>query len=109
MRCLVLNCTLKPSPEASNTEALAEEVVRALRQRDVEVEVERVLDHDVRPGVSSDEGNGDQWPEGPGPGPSYTETDHRHDWSAKTGRAMASNLVAVATALQRWPVPPPPD
>jgi hypothetical protein len=48
------------------------------------------------------------WNKGPGPGPSYSETDEGHDWSAKTGRAMASNLVAVAKALSENPVPTPP-
>ena len=47
------------------------------------------------------------WNMGPGPGLSYTETDHRHDWSEKTGRAMAANLYAAATALQANPLPPP--
>lgn len=63
MQALVLNCTLKPSPERSNTEALAREVIGALEQHDVDCELVRVIDHDVRPGVSSDEGNGDQWPQ----------------------------------------------
>ena len=44
-----------------------------------------------------------------GPGPSYNETDEGHDWSAKTGRALASNLVAVAKALAASPVPAPPS
>jgi hypothetical protein len=46
--------------------------------------------------------------EGPGPGPSYTETDQGHDWSVSTGKAAAGNLVAVARALQANPIPPPP-
>jgi hypothetical protein len=49
------------------------------------------------------------WNMGPGPGPSYTETDHGHDWSARTGRAMASNLVAVAAALEQQGMTAPPD
>jgi multimeric flavodoxin WrbA len=49
------------------------------------------------------------WNKGPGPGPSYSETGEGHDWSAKTGRAMASNLVAVAMALAANPVPAPPS
>ena len=49
------------------------------------------------------------WNRGPGPGPSYTETDEGHDWSASTGRAMAQNLVAVATALARHPLERPPS
>ena len=47
------------------------------------------------------------WNMGPGPGPSYLETDRGHDWSEKTGRTMAANLYAVATALQANPLPSP--
>jgi multimeric flavodoxin WrbA len=199
VRALVLNCTLKPSPAESNTEALAKVVIEALEKEGVTTELVRVADYDVRPGVSSDEGDGDQWPQlrakvlqseilvmasptwlgqlssvakrvlermdamlsetddqdrpvaynrvagvvvtgnedgahhvineiagalgdigftipgqawtywnkGPGPGPSYTETDEGHDWSASTGQAAAGNLVAVARALQATPVPAP--
>ncbi len=35
MRALVLNCTLKPSPEESNTEALARAVIEALEEHEV--------------------------------------------------------------------------
>ena len=199
MHALLLNCTLKPSPAESNTEALAKVVVKALEGQGVTTELVRVADYDVRPGVSSDEGDGDQWPrlrakvleaeilvmasptwlgmmssvakrvlermdamlsetddqerpvaynrvagvvvtgnedgahhvineiagalgdigftipgqawtywnKGPGPGPSYTETDEGHDWSASTGEAAAGNLVAVARALQATPMPAP--
>ena len=62
MHALVLNCTLKPSPAESNTEALAKVVVKALEGQGVTTELVRVADYDVRPGVSSDEGDGDQWP-----------------------------------------------
>ena len=48
------------------------------------------------------------WNKGPGPGPVYSETEEGHDWSASTGRAMAQNLVAVATALERHPLEAPP-
>ncbi|WP_202871077.1 hypothetical protein [Kribbella pratensis] len=49
------------------------------------------------------------WNKGPGPGPSCSETDEGHEWSAKTGRAMASNLIAVAEALSEHPVPSVPS
>jgi multimeric flavodoxin WrbA len=62
MRAIVLNCTLKPSPEPSNTEALARVVMEALEGHDVDTEIVRLVDHDIRPGVSSDEGDGDAWP-----------------------------------------------
>lgn len=61
LKALVLNCTLKPSPQESNTEALARVVMDALGKHGVESEMIRVLDYNVKPGVSSDEGNGDEW------------------------------------------------
>jgi multimeric flavodoxin WrbA len=201
MRALVLNCSLKASPSTSNTDQLAAVVVDALQLQKVEVDRVRLADLSIKPGVSSDEGTGDDWPgihhqlldseilvvatptwvgrpssiaqrmlermdamlsetddenrpvaynrvagvvvtgnedgahhviseicggladigytipgqawtywnKGPGPGSSYSETDEGHDWSAKTGRAMASNLVAVAKALAANPVPAPPS
>ncbi|WP_067471782.1 flavodoxin family protein [Actinomadura hibisca] len=201
MRAVVINCTLKRSPETSNTEALADVVVKELRARDVEVEVVRAVDLDIPPGVETDLGDGDPWPavhgkllaaeilvvasptwaghpssiaqrviermdamisetddtgrpvaynrvagvvvtgnedgahhviseitgalgdygytvpgqawtywnQGPGPGPSYLEAERGRDWAAKTGRAMASNLVAVAAALAARPIPAPPS
>ena len=199
MRATFLNCTLKPSPATSNTEVVAQIVMGALEQRGVEVELIRVVDFDVRPGVSSDEGAGDEWPGirarivaseilvvatptwlgkpasvaqrvleridallsetddegrpiaynrvagvvvtgnedgahhvigeiagglidigltvpgqawtywnmGPGPGPSYLETDHGHAWTRSTAEAAASNLYAVASALAERPIPAP--
>jgi multimeric flavodoxin WrbA len=199
MRALLLNCTLKPSPTRSNTDQLAEVVVDGLQREKVETECLRLVDLAIKPGVSTDEGSGDEWPsvheellrseilvvatptwlgrpssvaqrmlermdamlsetddagrpvaynrvagvvvtgnedgahhviseisgalgdigytipgqswtywnKGPGPGPSYTETAEGHDWSAKTGRAMASNLAAVARALADNPIPAP--
>jgi len=200
MRALVLNCTLKPSPEKSNTDDLAAGVVEALRKLDVAITKVRLVDLDIRPGVATNQGSGDEWPivheqlmaseilvvatptwvgrpssvaqrmlermdamlsetdegrpvaynrvagvlvtgnedgahhviseisgglgdigytipgqawtywnRGPGPGPSYSETSEGHEWSAKTGRAMAANLVAVAKALAAQPMGPPPD
>lgn len=62
LRALVLNCTLKPSPAASSTGVLGEELAAALRGREVGTEVVRVVDEDVKPGVGVDEGEGDAWP-----------------------------------------------
>lgn len=63
MRALVLNCTLKSSPTPSNTQVLADVVIDALRQQDVEVDVIRLVDRNIPPGVETDLGNGDEWPE----------------------------------------------
>ena len=62
MRALVLNCTLKPSPTPSNTQALADVVIAALEGHDVEVETVRVVDRHIPPGVETDLGAGDEWP-----------------------------------------------
>jgi len=59
---LIINCTLKASPEPSNTEALARIVGGQLAARGVAVDMVRAVDHDIHPGVSSDEGDGDEWP-----------------------------------------------
>ncbi|WP_420111786.1 flavodoxin family protein [Pseudactinotalea sp.] len=63
LTALVLNCTLKAGDETSNTAALAQVVIDALRARGVDVNMIRVVDHDVKPGVTSDEGAGDAWPQ----------------------------------------------
>ena len=55
MRAVVINCTLKRSPETSNTEALAAVVEEALRDRGVEVESIRAVDLDIPPGVATDQ------------------------------------------------------
>lgn len=197
MKALIINCTLKRGHEQSNTNALSDVVQDALRTLGVETETIRAVNHNILPGVTDDEGEGDEWPAiyekvltadiliiatptwlgqhssvaqrvlermdamlsetddegrpiaynkvagvvvtgnedgahhiianvcqalidlgytipgqawtywnmGPGPGPSYIETDHKHDWSETTGRQAAHNLVAVARALASSPIP----
>lgn len=63
MKAVILNCTLKKSPEKSNTEALAEEVAKELRAQKVRVEMIRVVDLNILPGIKTDEGKGDGWPD----------------------------------------------
>ena len=63
LQALVLNCTLKRSPAESSSELLATELIAALAENDVSSELIRVVDHDVKFGVNTDEGNGDAWPD----------------------------------------------
>jgi multimeric flavodoxin WrbA len=56
MKALVLSCTLKPSPESSNTESLAAVVSAGLREAEVEVELVRAVDRAIAPGVETDMG-----------------------------------------------------
>lgn len=62
MKALLINCTLKPSPGFSNTGAMIDKAVKLLKGQDVETEVIRLVDHDVKPGNESDMGKGDDWP-----------------------------------------------
>lgn len=62
LKALFLNCTLKKSPETSNTEAFIKQAEKIFKELDVETESVRVVDFDVKFGVTSDEENGDEWP-----------------------------------------------
>jgi multimeric flavodoxin WrbA len=59
---LALNCTLKRSPDPSSTDLLCSHLGDALRRHDVSLDVVRIVDHDVKEGVTADEGDGDGWP-----------------------------------------------
>jgi multimeric flavodoxin WrbA len=59
---VALNCTLKRSPEQSSTDTLLRDVLAAFAKFQVKGEVIRVADFNVKPGVRSDEGDGDEWP-----------------------------------------------
>jgi multimeric flavodoxin WrbA len=63
MKALIINCTLKPSPEPSNTEALAQVAANALEKEGVTVEWVRAVDRNIKPGVLTDLGAGDDWPD----------------------------------------------
>ncbi|MEC4574607.1 flavodoxin family protein [Streptomyces virginiae] len=63
-RCAVaLVCTLSPSPKRSSSQLLAEQTMAALADHGVTGKVIRIADHDVKPGVEVDMGDGDAWPE----------------------------------------------
>lgn len=57
-----LNCTLKPGVETSSTQKLLDQVLEALEKQGARTHSERMADHDVKPGVKADEGDGDAWP-----------------------------------------------
>lgn len=63
LKTIALNCTLKASGEPSSTDAMIGLLFRDLAKHGVEGTVVRVADHDVKPGVTSDEGPGDAWPD----------------------------------------------
>ena len=66
LRATFVNCTLKRSPEPSNTQALVDISAAIMRKHGVEVEVIRAVDHDIATGVYLDMTehgwDRDEWP-----------------------------------------------
>jgi multimeric flavodoxin WrbA len=57
-----LNCTLKVGNEPSSTQKLLDQVLEALQGYGVTTASERAVNHDIKPGVKTDQGPGDAWP-----------------------------------------------
>ncbi|MBB3917303.1 flavodoxin family protein [Rhizobium fabae] len=64
LKALALNGTLKSSnsSEASSTGKLLDLIAEEFKKYGVKTETIRLADHDIKPGVTSDEGEGDAWP-----------------------------------------------
>ncbi|RBY90340.1 flavodoxin [Blastococcus sp. TBT05-19] len=62
LRALALVCSLKASPAPSSSDLIARQILAELEKHGVTGDVVRVVDHDVKPGVEVDMGEGDQWP-----------------------------------------------
>jgi multimeric flavodoxin WrbA len=64
LTALAFNCSLKGSgnKEKSSTDVLLQQVLDALAEHGVSGDIVRAVDHDIKPGVTSDEGDGDAWP-----------------------------------------------
>jgi multimeric flavodoxin WrbA len=62
LKAVAFNCTLKSGGEESSTELLLRQVLHALEEHDATGEILRITEFDVKPGVTSDEGPGDDWP-----------------------------------------------
>lgn len=65
LTAIAINCTLKHGDdEPSSTDRMIGVIAGELSERGVALtETIRIADHDVKPGVTSDEGNGDAWPD----------------------------------------------
>lgn len=64
LKAIAINCTLKASDgESSSTDKMIGLITDALKEKEVEsAETIRIADFNVKPGVTSDEGEGDDWP-----------------------------------------------
>jgi multimeric flavodoxin WrbA len=81
---IFINCTLKRSPEVSNTRGLADHSIAIMEKLGVSVEVVRAIDHDIATGV---------WPD---------MTEHgwdRDEWPAIYKRVMAADILILLTPI----------
>ena len=63
LKAIALNATLKASGgEPSSTDRMLALISSAMSKDGVETETIRLADFNIKPGVSSDEGDGDDWP-----------------------------------------------
>lgn len=65
LKAFAFNCSLKPSSseESSSTDVLLEQLLAALGEHGVTGDIVRAADFNIKPGVTSDEGAGDDWPQ----------------------------------------------
>jgi multimeric flavodoxin WrbA len=62
LTALALVCSLKPSPAPSSSQLMSEHLQAELQKFGVTSETVRCVDHDIKPGVEKDMGDGDEWP-----------------------------------------------
>jgi multimeric flavodoxin WrbA len=64
LTAIAINCTLKRGTDASSTDLMISVLANELAKHRVELsETIRIANHNIVPGVSSDEGAGDDWPD----------------------------------------------
>ena len=62
LNVLAINCTLKASGESS-TQRMLDLVIEAFKALDIKTSSVRLAQLNIKPGVTSDEGDGDDWPD----------------------------------------------
>jgi multimeric flavodoxin WrbA len=80
LKAVFINCTLKRSPEVSNTEGLADLAMTIMRRTGVDVELIRAIDLEIATGV---------WPD---------MTEHgweRDDWPAIFEKVIAADILVT--------------
>lgn len=81
LKAMYINCTLKRSPEVSNTQGLADRSIALMRKNGVEVDQIRAVDHDIAVGVR----------------PDMTEYGWETDeWPQLLQRVLAANILVLA-------------
>jgi multimeric flavodoxin WrbA len=84
LSALYINCTLKRSPEVSNTRGLADLSVAIMERNGVAVEVVRAVDHDIATGVQ----------------PDMTEHGWKRDgWPEIFAKVMAADILVLLSPI----------
>ena len=84
LSALYVNCTLKRSPETSNTRGLADRSIAILERNRVSVEVIRAVDHAIATGVHPD------------------MTEHgweRDEWPSIFGKVLAADILVLLSPI----------
>ena len=84
LSALFINCTLKRSPEVSNTQGLGDRATAIMRRNGVEVDTIRAIDHEIASGVYPD------------------MTEHgweRDDWPEIFERVMAADILVLLAPI----------
>jgi len=84
LQALVINCTLKKSPELSHTQGLIDISIAIMQKNRITVEVIRAVDHDIACGVYPD------------------MTEHgweRDDWPAIYEKVKAANILIIGSPI----------
>ena len=84
LSAVYVNCTLKPSPETSNTQGLMDRSIAVLEANGVSVETIRAVDHALPPGVYPD------------------MTEHgfdADDWPGLFERILAADILVIGTPI----------
>ncbi|MDB5166412.1 MAG: NADPH-dependent oxidoreductase [Candidatus Saccharibacteria bacterium] len=63
LKALILVCSLTPSPAKSSSEHMAKQIAAEMDKYGVTSTLIRAVDHDIKPGVETDMGEGDAWPQ----------------------------------------------
>lgn len=84
LSALFISCTLKPAPQVSHTEGLAQRSMRIMEENGVDTELVRAVDWEIPPGVQ----------------PDMTDEGWPHDeWPELFKRVLRANIVVVLTPI----------
>lgn len=84
LKSIYLNCSLKPSPQTSNTEALMRRSMGLIEKLGATTELVRIVDLDIPPGVQSDM-RGEGW--------------KKDDWPALYNKVSEADILVIGTPI----------